>query len=303
MTGDGRVFIAYDPQDAREAHDLCARLEQAGFAAWLPGRDGAGGTAEQVYAAVRAAAERSACLLLVLSGRPVDMAMLGDLTQRADAAGRPVFPIRVGPEAQVPDFPALARAKAWIDVSGPAAEQERARLAAELAAFAQRHAPAPVQQAAQPPWPPAAAVMPFPAAAPQPDYPAPPAAAPAPAYGNADWNSLEVQPGETPLGSWLVALQSSYSADVSGSLTVTDRRLLFSPKVAGTTLIGMLLSQRQGFKDDHTVVLGREHIVDVRAERRLVNTYISVTTAGGGVLAFNRGLMSADPILAALRPR
>lgn len=287
--GDGRMFIAYDPQDAREAQDLCDRLEQAGFGVWLPGRDSGAGSAEQVYGAVRSAAERCAGLVLVLSGRPVDMGMLSELTRIADAAGRPVFPIRVAAQAQVPDFPALARAKAWIDLSGPAAGQELGRLIAELRALTPPQAPAPPPQAAPTPWP-----QQQPVAAP---------AAPLPADGHADWSSLDVQPGETSLGSWVVALQSDYSADVTGSLTVTDRRLLFAPKVAGTTLVGMLLSQRKGFKDDHTVVLGREHIVDVRSERRFLNTYISVTTSDGGVLAFNRGLMSPDPIIAALRPR
>ena len=314
--GDGRVFIAYDLQDAVEAQGICARLEQAGFAVWLAQRDAAASTAEQAYAMVRSAAAQCACVVLVLSGRPVNIAMLADFTQLADSAGKPIIPIRVAAQAQVPGFPALARAKAWIDASGPAAEQELARLVAELGALVPRHAPTPPQPQWSPPppaqamagapqavpAPPVAAAQHYQPAAASPHYPAaPPAAAQAPAYGQ-DWNSLQVQPGETSLGSWVVAL-NSYGPDVTGSLTITDRRILFKPKVAGTSLVGMLLSQRKSFKDQNTVVLGRDQVVGVQVEKRMLNTWILVSTAGGPVLGFNRGLMSPDPIVAALQPR
>jgi len=303
--GDGRIFIAYDLQDAVEAQGLCARLEQAGFGVWLAQRDAAAGTAEQAYAMVRSAAAQCACLVLVLSGRPVNITMLGDFAQLADSAGKPIIPIRVGAQAQVPNFPALARAKAWIDASGAAAEQELARLIAELGALAPRHVRAPQQAAPQwapEPAPAVAAAQTYQLAPPPPHLPpAPPAAAPAPAYGQ-DWSSVQVQPGETSLGSWVVAL-NSYGPDVTGSLTITDRRVLFKPKVAGTSLVGMLLSQRKSFKDQNTVVLGRDQVVGVQVEKRMLNTWILVATAAGPVLGFNRGLMSPDPIVAALKPR
>jgi hypothetical protein len=142
----GCVFIAYDPQDGAEAQALAGHLENAGFGTWLAGRDAGATAPEQAYAAVRSAASQSASFLLVLSGRPVDLNLLGDLTQIADAAGKPIFPIRIGGQAQVPGFPALARAKAWIDASGPAREQELARLVAELGAVAPRRPAAPAQQ-------------------------------------------------------------------------------------------------------------------------------------------------------------
>jgi hypothetical protein len=140
----GCVFIAYDPQDGAEAQALAGHLENAGFGTWLAGRDLTAIAPEQAYAAIRSAASQSASFLLVLSGRPVDLNMLGDLTQIADAAGKPIYPVRMGAEAQVPGFPALARAKAWIDASGPARDQELARLVAELGAVIPRQAAAPV---------------------------------------------------------------------------------------------------------------------------------------------------------------
>jgi hypothetical protein len=325
-SADGRIFIAYDPQDSREAQELSASLEQAGFWVWVAGRDAAASTGEEAYAAMRSAAARCACSVLVLSGRAVNMGMLGDLTHLADQAGKPIFPIRVGPLAQVPNFPALARAKAWIDASGPAAGQELSRLTAELTALAPRRVPPSSQHPSQPqpqpqpaPAPAVAAVLPAAAAPPPaqpgavPSYAAPvppplhypaayPSAAQAPAHGHPDWNSVELQPGEVSLGSWVLAINIS-GPDVTGSLTVTDRRILFKPKLAGTSLLGMLLSQRKQFKARHTIVLSRDQIVRVHSEKRLITTWIYVTTAGGAVCTFNRGVMSADPILAVLQPR
>jgi hypothetical protein len=126
-------------------------------------------------------------------------------------------------------------------------------------------------------------------------------AAPAtpPAHGDANWESVEVQPGETALGSWLVGLlERSYG--LSGMLTVTDRRLLFKPKVAGTSLAGMLISQLPTFKERNTVVLRKDQIAAVRSDKGLINTKIQVTALDGATYIFNRGVASADPILAAI---
>lgn len=293
QASDGRIFIAYDSHDIAEAQQLCARLEQAGFSVWVAGRDAAAGTPEQAHEAVRSAAARCACFLLLLSGRAVDMRMLGDLTHIADSAGRPVFPIRVALEAQVPDFPALARARAWIDICSPAVDQEYARLTAELAAVAPRHFPTASQQGAQA----------FQATQPPPHHyhPARPALAPQPGYGHVDWSSVEIQPGEVSLGSWLLAINLT-GPDVSGMLTITDRRILFKPKIAGASLLGFLLSQRKTFKDRHTIVLSRDQVTRVHHEKHFISHWIYVTTADGAVCGFNRGLMSPDPIMAVLHP-
>jgi ribosomal protein S27E len=135
----------------------------------------------------------------------------------------------------------------------------------------------------------------------EPGAPAMPAVAAAD-LGEGDWDSLDIQAGETELGNWIVGLVTDWR-DVAGSLIVTDKRLLFKPKIAGATLGGILASQTKGFKDGHTIILPRELIVGVESKRQVLNKYIYVTLADGGVLGFNRGVMSADPILAALQPR
>jgi catabolite regulation protein CreA len=65
----------------------------------------------------------------------------------------------------------------------------------------------------------------------------------------------------------------------------------------------MLLSQRKQFKDRHTIILSRDRIVRVHTEKRIISTWIYVTTSDGAVCGFNRGLMSADPIMAVLEGR
>jgi len=118
--------------------------------------------------------------------------------------------------------------------------------------------------------------------------------------GFADWGSVEVQPAETALGNWVVGL---LGPQVTGSLTVTDRRILFKPRVAGSSLFGMLFSQTKYFKDAHTIVLAKDQLASVRCEKGMVNTKVIVTEANGVTYTFNRSLMSADSILAALNVR
>lgn len=129
---------------------------------------------------------------------------------------------------------------------------------------------------------------------------APAEEAPLPTDGS-DWNSVEVQRGETKLDSWLVSLWSM-GIETSGSLTVTDRRLLFKPKIGGRSLVGMIISQTRSFKDGSKIVLRRDRIISVHHEKRLINNHVVVTTPDGSI-DFNRGVMSADAIVAALQPR
>ncbi len=141
------------------------------------------------------------------------------------------------------------------------------------------------------------------AAVPQPaPAPTPPSAFTPP--GEGDWDSLEVQPGEVVLGKWNIALDSfrSYGVQPGGKLTITDRRLLFRPTIGGHSLVGMAISQTKSFKAENTIVMSRDRITGASARRRVLNVYVTVTTLDGDIV-FNRGPLSAEPILAALRPR
>lgn len=122
-----------------------------------------------------------------------------------------------------------------------------------------------------------------------------------PAPGGADWSSVEVQPGEVPLGTWIVALLRG--GGVTGVLTVTDRRLLFKPKIAGTSLLTMMTSQLPTFKARNTVVLAKELIASVDSKKGLLVTRITVITTDGEVDAFNRSGSNVGPILQAIGQR
>ena len=153
---DGCIFIACDWQDLAEGAEVTSMLEAKGLSVWAGPRDAGTGDPAQYAAATRDAATRCSAFVLLLSGRPVDLAALGELTCLAEAAGKPIYPVRVTEQAFVPDFPSLQRAKSWIDATGSRREAELGRLAAELQSAA-RPVAAPAAPAWQAPAPSAAA--------------------------------------------------------------------------------------------------------------------------------------------------
>ena len=141
---DGCAFIAFDWQDSGEAQALTAALERAGVAVWASGRDMApAGDQAQYSAGLAAAASRAAAFVLLVGPRPADPQALAEQTRIADATGKPIYPVRIHEQASAPDFPALAKARTWIDATGQRRDQEIARLAAELRAFTPQPAAAP----------------------------------------------------------------------------------------------------------------------------------------------------------------
>jgi len=154
-----------------------------------------------------------------------------------------------------------------------------------------------------PPLPPPPPVPPSPPPAPPPPPPAPPPAATppsAPSVEGADWSSIQVQPGEVELGSWLVALLLGFAHGVTGMLVVTDRRVIFRPKVGGTSLVGMAVSQLPTYKARHTVILGKHEIASATCDKGMINNKIRIVAADGTTYVFNRQIASADPIMAAI---
>lgn len=229
---EGCVFIAYDLKDADEAEQLAAALEAKGVDVWLGWRDkrtvrDASDYAEQL----REAAGNCGALLLLLTGRKVDLEELGELTQRAYAADKPIYPVRTSETAEVPDFPALLRARAVVDAHGDDREAALDRLAGELGggsgAGEAASEPEPEQPSeaapAAPSWP-SAGEAPAPPAWPTPPAPAPappaPAwpqqpAAPAPAAGGwppapaapaaGGWPQPGAAPAAAPAAAWPAA--------------------------------------------------------------------------------------------------
>jgi hypothetical protein len=107
-----------------------------------------------------------------------------------------------------------------------------------------------------------------------------------------------VQPGEIQLGSWLANIETGRL--LTGKLTLTDRRLIFRPQMGGVGLLSMLLTQRKGYKDAHTIIIARDRITGVRPESGLVRKLIHVTTADGVTYSFGCNPWSLDEIVQAL---
>lgn len=125
---------------------------------------------------------------------------------------------------------------------------------------------------------------------------------------------MDAQLGETKIGSWYVALVDTNGSEITGELTVTDRRLYFhptmnlssaallshNPLLGGALLIG---NQSQVFKDSYTRVIGKDEIVSVSVDKGFIKSKLRVTVASGITHVFSRGVMSMDPIVAAIQQR
>ena len=112
---------------------------------------------------------------------------------------------------------------------------------------------------------------------------------------------IELQAGENQLGSWAVYYERAGARQGTGDLIVTDRRLLFDPKMeAGSRSIRQARQMLSGnWKEQNAVAIDRAQVTGVSAEKRLLSKKVLIS-AGGRTYIFNRGLLSVDPIVAAL---
>jgi hypothetical protein len=194
---EGSAFIAYDLKDADEAENLAAALEAQGVDVWLGWRDKRTIRDATDYAAqLREAAADCGTLLLLLTGRKVDMEELGELTQLAYAADKPIYLVRTSENAEVPDFPALLRAEGVVDAFGGDRDAALGRLAGRLggtgSGAAQAEAGESAGQQAS-----AETEAPAPAA---PGWPTPPASPPAAPPTQSGWPQQPAAPA--PASSW-----------------------------------------------------------------------------------------------------
>ena len=111
-----------------------------------------------------------------------------------------------------------------------------------------------------------------------------------------------MEPGEIEIDRWTVGLLAR-GPGVTGALIVTNRRVLFKPRVAGSSVFTMLLSQMQSFKKRYEIVIRKDQIASAHCENGMINNKIFVTTVTGETHIFNRGLVDADPIVAAIQQR
>lgn len=115
--------------------------------------------------------------------------------------------------------------------------------------------------------------------------------------------AIELQPGETTLGSWTVFHEAEGSRPVTGNLIVTNSRVLFDPKMEHSSrqLRQVRQSMSGGWKANNSLAIDRRDIAAVNAKKGFFSKKVFVSSANGSTHVFNRGMMSIDPILAALQ--
>ena len=115
--------------------------------------------------------------------------------------------------------------------------------------------------------------------------------------------AIELQPGETALGNWAVHHEAPGGRPVSGQLHITNLRVVFEAQMEaggrGLKQARQVLSSN--WKANNSVVVDRDQIAGVDLKKGFLSKRITVSTTGGAAYVFNRGIISVDPLMAALQ--
>ncbi len=117
--------------------------------------------------------------------------------------------------------------------------------------------------------------------------------------------AIEMQPGETTLGRWTVYHESPGARARAGKLNVTDRRIVFEAQMtAGGGALRQLQQSASGaWRANNSISVDRSEVTGIEAQKGFFSKKVLVTLANGTTYVFNRGIMSVDPIMAALQQR
>ena len=108
---------------------------------------------------------------------------------------------------------------------------------------------------------------------------------------------VDLHPGERKIDSWSL-FQTTSRGRIGGKLIVTDKRILFDAKYDAS--IGKLAD---GDFDKVTGMLeiDRSRVREVKADKSFFSKKVHVTTADGVKYTFDRGMMSIDPVVEAMK--
>ena len=108
----------------------------------------------------------------------------------------------------------------------------------------------------------------------------------------------DMQPGETPIGTWTLFYIPPEGGKYNGQLTVTNRRLLYCA-TDDASLTGVLNNRAaRGFLE-----IGKDEIVGLEVQRKLFSKRAILTLADDSVHTFDYGAMSIDKCVAAIEAR
>ena len=115
--------------------------------------------------------------------------------------------------------------------------------------------------------------------------------------------TIELQPGETSLGSWTVNQEIAGRRPINGVLNVTNQRLIFDAKMEVSSRQGRQIQQalKGSWKAGNSLAVERSQVTGVEAKNSFFAKRVVVTAASGESYVFNRGMMSVEPIVAALQ--
>jgi hypothetical protein len=114
---------------------------------------------------------------------------------------------------------------------------------------------------------------------------------------------VELEPGEVEVGNWILNLRPSSGGVLSGKMTVTNTRLLFEAKsdisVSGLVdRMGVIAGGKPGL-----LAIRKADIRDIALNKSFLRKQFVVVLADGATLAFDRGVMSIEAVLDAVRAR
>ena len=110
--------------------------------------------------------------------------------------------------------------------------------------------------------------------------------------------TIELQAGETEIGAWTLFYHPPYGGKFNGTLTVTDRRLIYT--ASDDASLGGVLTHKAA---SGRVEIAKADIRDIEVTRSLFHKRALVTLTDGSFHMFDRGAMSIDKVAEAMEAR
>jgi hypothetical protein len=106
---------------------------------------------------------------------------------------------------------------------------------------------------------------------------------------------IDLHPGETEIGVWTLFYLPPYGGKFNGTLTVTDRRVIYDAS-DDASFSGVLANKTASGR----LEIAKTDIRDIEVTRSLFHKRALLTLADGSFHMFDRGAMSIDKVAEAM---
>ena len=115
---------------------------------------------------------------------------------------------------------------------------------------------------------------------------------------------VTLQPGEEDLGTWmLIHRPENGDGHYNGNLKITNRRLLYDG-TRDSHFEGLIVEAvLQKWTGDGLLEIEKDAITDIQVSKSLFRKQVTLTLADGSRYAFDRGMLSIDRLVEAIRAR